>query len=180
MPRISGVFGWLAVTLAASVISLGAVTLVGSSIGDQTSDPLSAAEVQRHLELTATGSATPSGGPTATSSPSESPTGTPDPTGSAAGPSELLSETGGSVVAYCTGGLAVLESWSPDDGFRVHDEQRGPARTASVEFRSDDDDRYTFLVSCQSSQPTLDVEHEERDDNSGPGGGDDDDNSGPG
>ncbi|HKA68027.1 MAG TPA: hypothetical protein VKG85_02795 [Actinomycetes bacterium] len=183
MHRFSGLLGWVAVTAAAFGISMAAVTLVGSSIGDPVANPLSAEQVRRQLELAG-----------ATASPSDS--STTEPTGPATGPTtgtrkptdgpsqpaadgqrKLLSSAGGTVIARCTGGLVKLESWSPANGFRTNHVDSGPDTTAEIEFESEHD-RYKLEISCRSGVPTAQIEHDERDGNSGSGGGDS--GSGPG
>ena len=180
MHRFSGLLGWLAVTAAAFGISMAAVTLVGSSIGDPVANPLSAEQVRRQLELaspSASPTATPTSeptGPTTTTSP-----GTPAASGTGDGQRLLLSSGGGTVIASCAGGLVTLESWSPANGFGADHVDRGPATTAEVEFESDHD-RYKLEITCRSGVPTPHTEHDTRDSNSGPGGGDDGGGSGTG
>ena len=182
MHRFSGVLGWVAVTAAAFGISMAAVTLVGSSIGDPVADPLSAGQVRRQLELTQR-TATPSASPTAT--PTTGPTGPttttsadPSRSATAGGPPRLLSSGGGTVIASCADGLVTLESWILADGFRADHWDRAPATTAKVEFESEHD-RYKLEITCRSGVPTLQTEHDDRGSNSGPGGGDDSGGSGP-
>jgi hypothetical protein len=53
----------------------------------------------------------------------------------------VITSAGGTVVARCTAdGLVELLSWSPAQGFRVDNAERGPAREVKVEFESGDDD----------------------------------------
>jgi hypothetical protein len=171
--RFTGLLGWLGVTIAASGISLTAVTLVGSSIGDPVAEPLSTEQVQARLAQ-AGGSASPTSrstsDPTATASPSQTPA--PDSTG-------VLESEGGSVVARCTDGKVWLQSWSPADGFEADVDERGPGSNAVLEFKSDDDE-YRMRITCQSGRPTADVTHDDRGGNRGPGGGGDDDDDGGG
>src|SRR5262245_30848215 len=107
MRRFSGLLGWVAVTAAAFGISMAAVTLVGSSIGDPVASPLSADQVRRQLEQTGGTSPEPSGSPSASKT-------------TAAGQRKLLSSGGGTVIARCAGGVVSLESWSPANGFRTN------------------------------------------------------------
>jgi len=171
--RFTGLLGWLAVTIAASGISLTAVTLVGSSIGDPVAEPLSIEQVEARLAQ-AGGSASPTSrptsDPTATASPSQAP---------APGSPRVLQSEGGSVVARCTDGKVWLQSWSPANGFEADDVERGPASNAGLEFKSDDDE-YRLRITCQSGRPTADVTHDDRGGNRGPGGGGDDDDDGGG
>ena len=186
MHRFSGVLGWVAVTAAAFGISMAAVTLVGSSIGDPVADPLSAGQVRRQLELTqrtatpsASPTATPTTGPTGpTTTTSADPSRSPTRSATAGGPPRLLSSGGGTVIASCADGLVTLESWILADGFRADHWDRAPATTAKVEFESEHD-RYKLEITCRSGVPTLQTEHDDRGSNSGPGGGDDSGGSGP-
>ncbi|MGH8837333.1 MAG: hypothetical protein ACRDWG_20430 [Actinomycetes bacterium] len=174
MHRYSGLLGWVAVTAAAFGISMAAVTLVGSSIGDPVVNPMSAEQVRRQLASgTVAPNATPTSaptGPTTTTSPD--PSRTPTHSESADGQPRVLGSDGGTVIATCAGGLVTLESWSPAIGFRVEHWDRGPATTAEVEFESNDD-RYKLEISCRSGVPTVHTEHDDRGSNSGPDGGDD-------
>jgi hypothetical protein len=183
MHRFSGLLGWVAVTAAAFGISMAAVTLVGSSIGDPVASPLSAEQVRRQLELASqtagpTGSrtATPTSepaGPTTTTSPDSS------PSGSADGQRRVFGSGGGTVIARCTDGLVTLQSWIPANDFWTEHVDRGPATTAEVEFESDHD-RYKLEITCRSGIPTVHTEHDDRGSNSGPGDGDGSGDSGPG
>jgi len=173
MRRFSGVLGWVAVTAAAFGISMAAVTLVGSSIGDPVANPLSAEQVRRQLAVataspTATPTTTPTGPTTGTpGKPSGSPTSDHTvPTGRRT----VLASGGGTVTASCTGGLVRLEFWSLANGFRTTHVDRGPDRSAEIEFESEHD-RYKLEISCVAGVPTAQIEHDLRDGNSGPGGG---------
>lgn len=178
MHRFSGLLGWVTVTAAAFGISMAAVTLVGSSIGDPVANPLSAQQVRRQLAQ-ASATASPSDllsteptGPTTgpTGGMSREPTGSSDPS-QTVGQRKVLSSIGGTVIARCSGGLVRLESWSPANGFRTNHVDSGPDSTAEIEFESEHD-RYKLEISCRSGVPTAQIEHDDRGGNSGPGGGD--------
>ncbi|WP_051760076.1 hypothetical protein [Herbidospora cretacea] len=54
----------------------------------------------------------------------------------------------GSLTAACSGGRAVLLSWTPAQNHNVDDVERGPAPSASVTFESADDRTARVTVRC--------------------------------
>ncbi|MDG4797649.1 septum formation initiator [Micromonospora sp. WMMD1082] len=120
------VVGWLAAAVAATLISTGAMRLIGPSIGDAPGLVLSQADVARELETTPT--------PTPTMTPMMSPTSGPTPLGPA-GVRRLFATPGGTVIAECVGRDNVyVVSLVPAQGFAVTDVDRGPDEEAEVEF----------------------------------------------
>ena len=67
-----------------------------------------------------------------------------------------LSTPGGIVHATCGGGLAALTSWSPAQGYRADDPERGPAAEARITFKRDRDE-LRVVVTCVDGQPTARV-----------------------
>jgi hypothetical protein len=65
-----------------------------------------------------------------------------------------LSTSGGTVVARCSGDTAYLVSWSPAQGFRMVDANRGPGRTVEVTFRSATQ-QFEVEVHCVGGAPAL-------------------------
>ena len=115
-----------------------------------------------------------SGPPASSAAPSAAPSARPSPTAAATGRSVSASGVGGTVVVRCVDGVPRFVSQIPRQGFWV-DSEDSPGE---VRFSSDDH-RTDVKASCAGTEPRVEVEEEDRDDNSGPGGGDDD-NSGPG
>ncbi|MQA85639.1 MAG: hypothetical protein GEV03_13680 [Streptosporangiales bacterium] len=65
---------------------------------------------------------------------------------------------GGTVVASCADGRVTIRSWTPNQGFSADSVERGPTRTASVEFESEEEE-YTAQVRCDDSgAPTARTE----------------------
>jgi hypothetical protein len=77
---------------------------------------------------------------------------TPSPSQSLA--ATVLQSPDGSVGAVCQAGGAYLRWWSPDQGFRVDDVNRGPAAIASVTFEGGAGE-VILRVSCVSGAPVA-------------------------
>ncbi|MGH3500045.1 MAG: hypothetical protein ACRDQA_03945 [Nocardioidaceae bacterium] len=152
--------GWLLVAALAVVTGTLAVSLLGSGITGQQTQPLSKDAVVRALAKASTPSqATRTAGRTA----GHGTTITPEQSSSEPGPrtrTRSLSSTGGSVVVRCTGAMAYLRSWSPRQGFESDEQDRGPARTVSVQFESDDLDELV-TVTCENGAPVSHVTHDD-------------------
>jgi eukaryotic-like serine/threonine-protein kinase len=93
---------------------------------------------------------TPSTGPTSAPNPTATPSPSPTPH------SRLLTSTGGSVVAQCSGSgyrTVYLVSWSPAQGYQVNGTvRRGPGQEAEIEFESDRQS-VTMHVYCRNGYP---------------------------
>ncbi len=97
----------------------------------------------------ATGTVSP--GPTgAGTQPTTDPPATTDPPSGG----RTLSSPAGSVVAECTGGQALLTSWSPSDGYKVDQVDAGPAVAAAVVFKKKAS-RVRMTVTCVVGVPTA-------------------------
>ena len=100
-------------------------------------------------------------------------TGTPrTPAPAADGTVRTLRSRAGQVAARCSDGLAYLEAWSPNPGYRVDEVVRGPAAVASIWIESDSFDDVEVLVRCEAGEPRL-TELVEPDDHGGDRDGDD-------
>lgn len=88
------------------------------------------------------------------------PTGTQPTTTATAGTTEPPSQSktftsaGGSVVAECTSGKAVLTSWTPKEPYQVEWVRAGPATAAEIMFRNDAS-RIRMTVTCVADAPTA-------------------------
>ena len=147
---------WLLGAALTATAATAAVNALGSGLLGQGSPVLSEDEVQRRLADAARSESTPpptTSTPPTTGSPSPgtpSP-GTPAPSPSPAG-ARVLATTGGTVVASCAAGQATLLSWSPAQGYRTDEVNRGPAAAASVKFRADRTE-LTVTVTCAGDEP---------------------------
>lgn len=176
---MAGVGAWITGAVAATGLSLLAVSLLGPDAATAQGEALSPAEVNQALAaMTATPSGTPaptsadaaSPAPASTTASSDRPSGSKLPDGpapttagtsspdSSDGPAtptaeRRLTDPGGQVIARCQQGSAYLVSWSPAQGFQVGATQRGPAHTASVVFLGGDRP-LALRVTCVNGVPT--------------------------
>jgi hypothetical protein len=72
------------------------------------------------------------------------------------GGTRLLSTTGGTILARCSGGQVTLVSWSPAQGYRADDVAPGPAASARVKFKAGRDE-LRVTVTCAGDQPSAEV-----------------------
>ncbi|MER7165563.1 septum formation initiator [Micromonospora sp. NPDC000207] len=165
--------GWLVTAVLATGIGLGAIRLVGEGITGTPGGVLSQEEIERALANpppTVPGGSTTSGSPVTPVSPSTTPGG-PEPTtgGSEAPPSatapaptattpsaprRVFAVAGGSVVAECRGTEARLVSWTPAQGYRTTDVDRGPDDDVDVTFEGPGGE-YELKVECQGGIPVA-------------------------
>jgi hypothetical protein len=141
--------GWFAAAILAVLVGLVAISVIGDGLTAPTLRPISEAEVARQL------ADEPSAAP-APSSPSPSPAAA-SATPATAAPRSFTTR-GGSVIARCDAGRAVIVSMAPAQGFAVHERDRGPQDDeAEGEFRStaDGHDRIEVEVRCTGGVPAL-------------------------
>ncbi|MEH1053736.1 septum formation initiator [Micromonospora sp. CPCC 206171] len=144
------VLGWLATAVAALLIGLAAIRLVGESISGTPGGVRSQEEVRRALAATPFGAGTtpPAAGPT--------------PPGvavtSAAGARRGLATTGGTAVAECGPSGVRLVSWAPAQGYRVRDVDRGPDEHVEVRFAGPAGEDELRVV-CVGSPPVPQRRH---------------------
>jgi len=145
------VAGWLLAALAATGTGLAAVQVIGAGLTGPAGEVRSPDEVARALAATSgsvgPGPATSPGASTGSPGP-----GTPAPGGSGHGPRQLLSTPGGTVVAECDGRTVWLTSWTPAQGYRVGEVERGPDDDAEVTFHGSDE-RIEVEVECVAGRP---------------------------
>lgn len=148
-PRLLGpatvIGGWLSAAAVATAVTVLAVNAIGASIATQGPQPLTSAQVAQALK--AAGPATEVASP----APSLSPT--PSAPGQATG-TRVLSTSGGTIVARCSGGRVTLLSWSPAQGYEADDVRRGPATHADLEFKSAGVE-LEVRVTCQGGSPVA-------------------------
>jgi hypothetical protein len=144
-------------TLGAGILGPSTRTLSQTEVRDRLAGTTAPSVVAPSSSAPATSAAppapdpTPSGTGTATVTPPTAvpttqpggrgpvPTGGPGggPPAAAQPRTEVLATAGGTIVAECTGGQVTLRSWSPAQGYEVHDVDRGPATQTRVRFRGD-------------------------------------------
>lgn len=145
---ILAVAGWLATAVVATLIGLAAIRLVGESITGTPGGVLSQREVEQALaEEPASPPVSP--GPT---------TGAPGPSGAtpsapAAG-RRVFTTAGGTAVAECVPGGVRLVSWSPAQGYRAGDVDRGPDDDVEVKFEGPSGE-YELKVRCVGREPVA-------------------------
>jgi hypothetical protein len=139
--------GWFAAAILAVLVGLVAISVIGDGLTAPTLRPISEAEVARQL------ADEPSAAP---------PPSSPAPSAASATPSTAVPRSfttrGGSVIARCDAGRAVIVSMAPAQGFAVHERDRGPQDDeAEGEFRStaDGNDRIEVEVRCAGGVPAL-------------------------
>ncbi|MGR6317610.1 septum formation initiator [Micromonospora soli] len=144
--------GWLATTVAATLIGLGAIRLVGEGILTGTPGGVrDQREVERALAAPApsTRTATPGATPTATA---------PSPTPSAGHPGgggrQVFTTSGGTAVAECGPVGVRLVSWSPAPGYQVKDSDRGPDDHVEVRFVGPEGE-HELRLRCVGGRPVA-------------------------
>jgi hypothetical protein len=161
---------------AAVVVAVGAASTAVAMAGSDRRDSgvLSQEDVARQLRASddqeTAGAGPASGAPTAPD-PSETPS---DNATTSAPPSDTgdgvhrMPVKGASIVVECRGDVARLVSWSPNQGYRVDDVAKGPAREVSVYLESDQFNDVKYVITCSPlNVKTL----EEFDDHGGGRGG---------
>jgi serine/threonine-protein kinase len=100
-------------------------------------------------EATATAAPGPTGGQPTTTAPPPTTT-TTEPSGKG----KTLTSAGGSVVAKCVGGKALLTSWTPKDPYVVERVSAGPVLAAVIVFKNKLS-RIRMTVTCVAGVPTA-------------------------
>lgn len=142
-----GVVGWLAVAAAATTAGVAAIDVLEEGITGKNVRPLDDEAVRRALSNAGT---TPPR-PPLTAAPSQSSTG---------GVTKSLAAGGGTVTARCEAGRVTIVAATPYQGFRTDGIDRGPAKSASLTFKSSDTE-YAVTVTCANGTPSA---HAARDD----------------
>ena len=141
---------WLLVAVGTAAVSTAALDIAGAGILGPGNQPLSQQDVARQL-ASATASPSMSAGPSsgsASTGPLAAPSTTPTPRG--------LATPGGTIVAQCDRDQVTLRSWSPAQGYRTDDVQRGPASVASIKFNNGKSD-VVITVTCPAGEPRFDL-----------------------
>ncbi|WP_037347402.1 hypothetical protein [Sciscionella sediminilitoris] len=156
---VLAVAGWVCAAAAATAVGIASVTAIGSGIADSTQRPFNGQQVAAALAR-----------PVPPTPPAQSSTpGSTSAPGATPGPAnKVLASAGGSVVAACSAGKAQLLSWTPRQGYRTDDIDRGPDRTAKIEFESADTE-ITVRIDCANGVPTAHTTLDTDGDNDGDG-----------
>jgi hypothetical protein len=140
---------WLLAAVATAVAGTAALDIAGAGILGPGNQPLSQQDVARQL-ASATASPSMSAGPSSGSvstGPSAATATTPTPRG--------LATPGGTIVAQCDRDEVTLLSWSPAQGYRTDDVQRGPASLVSIKFKKGKSE-VVVTVTCPAGEPRAD------------------------
>lgn len=154
-PIFALITAWVVGAVASVGVGLLALSLVGETFGDESSpllaaDTVTPVESPQAISQPTPGQLAPTGGSaTATALPQT-------------GPERLLTSAGGSVVARCHGTDAYLVYWTPAQGYRAHDVERGPAGVAKLKFEGQGRE-YELNVRCVSGVPSAKIEDERED-----------------
>ncbi|GAA3747126.1 hypothetical protein HDA32_001472 [Spinactinospora alkalitolerans] len=151
--------GWLVAAVVAVAVGVTAVNLLGTGITSEPVEPMSQASVERQLADAGPSASPSSAGPPPEPSPSGSTPAPPEgaqtnPDAPADGRSEVFESAGGTVAATCADGSAVLDWWTPAQGYTVDDAEVGPGSEVSVEFEGGDDD-VEVILACGGDGPRL-------------------------
>ncbi|MET7965518.1 septum formation initiator [Micromonospora sp. NPDC005305] len=143
--------GWLATTAAATLVGLAAVQLVGSGITGTPGGVRDPREVARALASPAPVATTPGTGPTAGATPTAGAASRPPAT---SGTARTFRTAGGTALAECVPGGVRLVSWSPAQGYRVKDVDRGPDDRVEVRFVGPEGE-HELRLRCRGSEPVA-------------------------
>jgi len=113
------VVGWLVAAAVATAVGVVAVRAIGSGIAGDTVRPMSDRQVHAAL---ASGSPRPA----------------PSAAGGSGGTVTPVSTAGGDLTVRCVGDQATVLSWTPAQGYRADDIERGPSDDdAGLKFESE-------------------------------------------
>jgi hypothetical protein len=152
--------GWLGAAALATVMGLGAISVIGAGLTSSDNRPRTEAEVADLLAA-----ASPSASARAGGEPSASAGAGGQPSASARtaappGVVKTFATRAGTITARCAGDLVQVVSMSPAQGYAVHDGVHGELRaSAEAEFRgvADDHDRVKARLRCASNVPSVNV-----------------------
>ncbi|GGM21772.1 hypothetical protein GCM10011608_03040 [Micromonospora sonchi] len=149
---VLAVAGWLATALIATLIGLAAIQVVGESLTGTPGGVRSEQEVAR--ALTEPAPATPTARTDTPAQTPQSPTAQPASPSAEAGNRRSFTTPGGSAVAECRPSGAWLATWSPRQGYRVDEVDRGPDDDVEVTFVGPSGE-YELSVRCVGGVPVL-------------------------
>ncbi|MFG3302266.1 septum formation initiator [Micromonospora chersina] len=141
--------GWLATTVAATLVGLAAIQLVGVGITGTPGGVRDEREVARALASPVT--TTPGPEPTAGATPTATAASHPPAAG---GARRGFVTGGGTAVAECGPAGVRLVSWSPAQGYRVKDYDRGPDDHVEVRFVGPEGE-HELRLRCRGGEPVA-------------------------
>ncbi|TYB38260.1 septum formation initiator [Micromonospora sp. AP08] len=141
--------GWLATTVAATLVGLAAIQLVGAGITGTPGGVRDEREVARALASPAPVTTTPGPEPTAGATTTVTTASRPPATG---GGRRGFVTGGGTAVAECGRAGVRLVSWSPAQGYRVKDYDRGPDDHVEVRFVGPEGE-HELRLRCHGGEP---------------------------
>ncbi|MEV6690394.1 septum formation initiator [Micromonospora sp. NPDC051196] len=158
------VAGWLATAVVATLIGVAAIQLVGESLTGTPGGVRSQEEVARALAepppaVPPAGQTSPSTAPTGPNVTPTGPPATPANPSAEAGSRRSFTSPGGSAVAECVPGGVYLVSWTPQQGYRVDDYDRGPDDDAEVTFVGPSGE-HELSVHCVGGVPVLEADND--------------------
>lgn len=156
-PRGLALSGWLVTAAVAAGVTLTAVSLLGAGIFGGSTRTMTQDEVARALAVATASSEPGTASPPPSTGTSAPPSATTDPTGPAGSGPTVVSSAGGRVIAECTGALVEVLSWTPAQGYRTKEVERGPAHEVKVEFESDDGD-VKIELRCVDGVPSAEID----------------------
>ncbi|MEU2611277.1 septum formation initiator [Micromonospora sp. NPDC007271] len=147
--------GWLATTVAATLVGLGAIRLVGEGITGTPGGVRDQRDVARALAspeptpLTSTPG--PAGSPTPPATPANrTPSGSP----ADAATRRTFATPGGTALAECGPAGVRLVLWTPAQGYRIKDADRGPDDHVEVRFVGPRGE-YELKLRCAGGRPVA-------------------------
>ncbi|MET7803425.1 septum formation initiator [Micromonospora chersina] len=143
--------GWLATTVAATLVGLAAIQLVGAGITGTPGGVRGEREVARALASPAPVTTTPGPEPTAGAIPTATAASRPPAAG---GGRRGFVTGGGTAVAECGPAGVRLVSWSPAQGYRVKDYDRGPDDHVEVRFVGPEGE-HELRLRCRGGEPVA-------------------------
>lgn len=143
--------GWLATTAAATLVGLAAIQLVGTGITGTPGGVRDQREVARALASPAPVATTAGAGPTAGATPTAIAASRPP---AASGTGRTFRTAGGTALAECGPDGVRLVSWSPAQGYRVKEAERGPDEHVEVRFVGPDGE-HELRLRCRGSEPVA-------------------------
>ncbi len=144
--------GWLVATVAATLVGLGAIELVGAGITGTPGGVRDQREVERALASPELVSVPPTRDATTGPSPTAAP---PNPTVTG-GARRGFATPGGSAVAECGPSGIRLVSWVPAQGYRVKEAERGPDDHVKVRFGGSEGE-YELRLRCVGGAPAVEA-----------------------
>ncbi|GHJ56288.1 hypothetical protein Nm8I071_55950 [Nonomuraea sp. TT08I-71] len=143
--------GWLATTVAATLVGLAAIQLVGAGITGTPGGVRDEREVARALPSPAPVTTTPGPEPTAGATPTATAASRPPAVG---GGRRAFVTGGGTAVAECGPAGVRLVSWSPAQGYRVKDYDQGPDDHVEVRFVGPEGE-HELRLRCRGGEPVA-------------------------